>query len=253
MRGGRQASPPWAIAGIVDPLVRLPIGFTKAILAAALLGAAALAACGTPAKPVAPRAAGTSSAAAPPIDVCLNDKPPPRAYFGPLRAARCEQEMFQTMAGIARDLDVKCSYCHVPKGDSTFEYPEMTPKKEIAAWMSHTFMTGLKRADGRPMTCGSCHVDKAGKPSAKFLGAPRDTAWAVEWMTTVMTTRFTLADGSKLKCKHCHVGTWGTPTFEPKVIGRTAQVPHGELPALAPVPDLMPSDGAGSAAPSIKP
>lgn len=225
-------------------LVRSPIGFAKATLVAALSAAAALAACAAPAPPIAPRAVASATSAAPAVDVCVGDKPPPRPFFGPLKAARCEQEMFQTMAGIARDLDVKCGHCHVPKGENKFEYAEATPKKEIAAWMSHTFMTGLKRADGKPMTCGSCHVDKTGKPAAKFLGTPRDTAFAVEWMTSVMTTRFTLADGSKLKCKHCHVGTWGTPSFEPKVIGRTAQVPHGPLPDEPPVADLTPSDAA---------
>lgn len=170
------------------------------------------------------------------IDPCEGDEPPPKSFTGPLRGVRCKQEMFLRMAGIADDLGVRCGHCHVPKADDPkrFEYHEPTPNKDVASWMSHTFMTGLRRKDGAPMDCGDCHIDKSGKPAAKFLGEPRDTAWAVEWMTTVMTNRFVLPDGSKLKCKHCHVGTWGTKDFEPKVIGRTDQVPHGPLPVDAP-------------------
>lgn len=198
-------------------------------------------ACVEGAPPISPTKPTSSVASS--FDPCLNDKPVWRVYDGPLKAARCEQEMFLTMGGIADQLGVDCVHCHEPKsgGQKGYNYDVMTPKKETALWMSRTFMSNLKRADGQPMTCGSCHVDKKGKPSAKFLGTPRDTAWAVEWMTTVMTNRFVALDGTKLKCKSCHVGTWGAADFQPKVIGRTEQVPHTvPLPEM-PLPDAAPT------------
>lgn len=215
-----------------------PSHFFSGILAVTALASA----CVEGAPPVAPTKPTPSSSSG--FDPCLNDKPVWRTYDGPLKAARCEQEMFLTMGGIADQLGVDCNHCHEPKsaGQKGYNYDVMTPKKETALWMSRTFMSNLKRADGQPMTCGSCHVDKKGKPSAKFLGTPRDSAWAVEWMTTVMTNRFVALDGSKLKCKSCHVGTWGAADFQPKVIGRTEQVPHSPPPPEASAPDAVPPE-----------
>ncbi|NUP08018.1 MAG: hypothetical protein HOW73_18385 [Polyangiaceae bacterium] len=237
------------------------LSLSSALGVAALGAAAAGAACSSGPSSVEPRASASANAAPrAKIDPCTDGKPPPREYTGPLRGVRCEQEMFVRMAQIADDLGVKCGFCHVPKEGTQkdFVFEASTPNKETAYWMSHTFMTGLKRKDGEPMACGDCHVDKAGKPAAKFLGEPRDIAWSVEWMTTVMTNRFVLADGSKLKCKHCHVGGWGTPSFERTVIGKTDQVPHGALPEASPAatqqPAVAPSDmPASSAAPSAPP
>ncbi|MBL8739905.1 MAG: hypothetical protein JNK04_02390, partial [Myxococcales bacterium] len=184
-------------------------------------------------------------------DACIDSPPAWRKYDGPLRNVRCEQEQFLTMAGIADDLGVKCGYCHLPKPDGkTFDYPPMTPHKEVAMWMDQTFMRALKRADGQPMMCSACHVDKNGKPAAKFLGEPRDIAWTVEWMTTVMTNRFVLENGEKLKCKHCHGATWGSKDFKKEVIGKTEQVPHVALPPSDPAPS---ASASASAAPSTAP
>lgn len=216
------------------------------------VGVAALVACTeTPApKPPAKKLVAST------FDPCEGSKAPWRKYFGPLKDVRCEQEQFLTMASIAEDLAVECKFCHVPREDDPekFVYETMTPNKETAMWMSHTFMTGLKRKDGKPMTCDACHINEAGKPAAKFLGEPRDIPWAVEWMTSVMTTRFETATGEKLKCKSCHVGGWGTSAFEPVVIGKTDQVPHGPLPppdeAVSPAPSASaaPSVSAGASA-----
>lgn len=249
VRYGGLAVPPPNDHFLVRPSI-VGVIATAAAGLAALLGACSSA----PVKPaVATSAAVDEGVAA--IDPCEGEPPPPRKYFGPLRDARCEQEMFLTMSGIAEDLGVKCGYCHIPKEDNpkSFYYERQTPHKDIAFWMSETFMTGLKRKDGKPMDCASCHVDKGGNPAAKFLGEPRDLAWTVEWMTTVMANRFVLADGSKLKCKHCHVGAWGSSDFKPKVILQTEQVPHGtvssDVPTIA-APSAAPSSALPSAVPS---
>lgn len=236
---------------LVRPSI-LGIVTVAAVSVAGLLGACS----GPPVKtPLASASASVDEGVAA-LDPCEGEPPPPRKYFGPLRDARCEQEMFLTMGGIAEDLGVKCGFCHIPKEDNpkSFYYERPTPHKDIAFWMSETFMTGLKRKDGKPMECGSCHIDKGGNPAAKFLGEPRDLAWTVEWMTTVMANRFVLADGSKLKCKHCHVGTWGSSDFKPKVILQTDQVPHAAprsdaAPAAVPSadPSAMPPASSGSA------
>ncbi len=209
-------------------------GSSSLVLAALLTasGAGALASgCSPGAAKAPPRPSASAAPLGPAIDPCAEDKtPPPHPYDGPLKNARCEQEMFSTMAGIADDLGVKCGYCHVPKPNNpkSFEYERMTEHKEVALWMSHTFMSGLARADGKPMTCGGiCHVDKSGKPAAKFLGEPRDVSYAVNWMTTVMVNQLRKRDGSKLKCKDCHSAAWGMPGFQAKVIGKTDQVPRG--------------------------
>jgi len=208
---------------------------------------AAAAACGPPADlrktALEPQTEGSVE------DPCIDSPPPWRKYDGPLQNAKCEQDMFLTMAGIADDLGVKCGHCHVPKpGGKSFDYPPMTKNKETALWMDQTFMRSLKRADGKPMLCSSCHVDKNGKPSAKFLGEPRDIGWTVEWMTTVMTNRFVLENGEKLKCKHCHGATWGSKEFLKQVIGKTSQVPHHDLP-----PPAARASASASAAPSAGP
>ncbi len=219
--------------------------WSRAVLAP--LGALLLAGCPQASEP--PKPAGNPPAKKL-VDACVDSPPPWRKYDGPLRDVRCEQEMFLTMAGIADDLGVKCGHCHQTKPDGkSFDYPPMTKNKETALWMDQTFMRSLKRADGQPMTCASCHVDKHGKPAAKFLGTPRDIPWTVEWMTTVMTNRFVLENGEKLKCKHCHGAAWGQKGFLKEVIGKTEQVPHLKLTPAEPAPSAPPPASA-SAAPS---
>ena len=182
-----------------------------------------------------------------PFDACAdNPQPVKKKYTAILKNVRCDQELFQTMAGIAGDLDVECEYCHLndASGDpKKFDFPRMTDRKQIALFMQHEFMEGLKQKDGAPMECASCHVDKNGKAAAKFLGQPRDVPYAVEWMNLVMVNKFTHLDGSKLKCRDCHVGNYQTPDFQAKVILRGDQV---KLPGVTPfstAPDPTPSDG----------
>ena len=216
---------------------------------------AVLLACTEPPPPKAPQ---KKVGATTDFDPCEGSKPPWREYFGPLKGVRCEQEQFLRMADVARQLDVKCQHCHVPdpQKEDAFIYSDMTENKEKALWMHHSLMTGLRRKDGEPMKCKSCHLDKNGKPAAKFLGSPRDLAFTVEWMTTVMTRQFELADGGKLMCKSCHVGGWGTQAFDPKVIGKTVNVPRSpDADAIepAPLPSSTPTDTSASPAASAAP
>lgn len=174
------------------------------------------------------------------FDPCEGAGPPEKVYEGVLREARCEQDLYLTMAATADALGTTCKHCHVQKagGDpKDFDFPVMTDAKKIGNWMKHRFVDGLRQKDGSPVTCASCHVDRHGKPAAKFLGEPRDTKYAMEWMSLVMVNQFTLADGGKLKCKHCHGAAPGQPEFQKKVILE-------ELALLPRRTDLPPSRGA---------
>ena len=224
-----------------------PLALASACVAAALAGAAS---CGPPipdpsppgpkpepivsAAPATPPSGAPTLAltgapsAAPVDDVCANNPKPPREYFGLLASARCDQEMFLTMAGIAGQLGVECRHCHAPHPTDAKkeDYPKPTPKKEVANWMNMHLMKAVKTADGSPLKCKSCHVDPAtGKPVAKILGTPRDAVKAQEWMSMVMVNKFVSAKGEKLKCKSCHVDNFTKPGFQAKVILRTNQIP----------------------------
>lgn len=135
--------------------------------------------------------------------------------------------MFLRMASVATQLGVDCDHCHVPHPTQPkkFDYPVMTTNKEIANWMSMHLMPALKRIDGAPMRCASCHTDAEGKPVAKILGDPRDPVRAREWMSTVLVNRFVTAAGEKLKCSSCHGGNYGTPQWKAQVILQTEQIP----------------------------
>jgi hypothetical protein len=217
----------------------LPRAVSAAFWGAALFAAVALG-CGgptpAPAVAAAPRA-GTASN----FDPCSNSKPMPHPYHGILRVARCEQDMFLTMAGVADQLGVDCRFCHTPLIENGHEvpkkedYPVMTDRKLAANWMSTELMQSIKPADGSKIACKSCHVDDAGKPVGKIFGQPRDVRKAMEWMNVVMVNRFVTLDGQKLKCKSCHQDGVGKPGFDKKVILTNHLPPHPSVEA-APAP-----------------
>jgi hypothetical protein len=189
-----------------------------------LLALALAAGCGASTSPAAPAPGAAPASQA--VDICKGSPPVPHPFSLILRNARCDQDMYITMASVADQLGVACSYCHAPSADPKKEdYPAPTHNKEIAGWMSAHLMQALKPADGSPMRCSACHTDDSGKPVAKILGSPRNVEKANEWMSLVMVKKFVAADGSKLRCKSCHVGTPGTPEFHPKVILQTDQLP----------------------------
>ena len=179
-------------------------------------------------KTTAPASAAPASTPAAAFDPCEGSKPPEKQFLGLLKAVPCEQQMFLTMASVAGQLGVECKHCHVPSptDPKKEDYPVMTPKKEVANWMSMHLMSALKPADGSPMKCKSCHVDDNGKPIAKILGNPRDPAKAQEWMSLVMVNKFVVrSTGEKLKCKSCHAGNYTTPQWKAKVILKSEQIP----------------------------
>ena len=195
-------------------------------LPAAGLAALLLPACGAASPPVAPPA--------PAFDECAGSAPLPHAYQGLLRGARCDQQRFLIMASVSDQLGVECSHCHAPSADPKKEdYPVMTPRKEIANWMSQHLMQAVKPVDGSALRCKSCHTDESGEPVAKILGDPRDPVKAKEWMSLVMVNRFVAADGGRLTCRSCHVGPPGTPEWQAKVILRSEQLPRHDPPGKA--------------------
>lgn len=175
----------------------------------------------------------------------------PRKYYGLLKDAKCEQDMYLTMAKIAGDLGVECGYCHtsLPDNPNGFDFPLMTDRKQVALFMGHEFMNGLKQKNGEEMRCKSCHLDKAGKPAAKFLGSPRDLAFTTEFMNITLTNKFVHTDGTKVKCKDCHVGNVGTPEFQKTVILKGEQI---HLPGVTPF-EKYGADGVPPGAPSPTP
>lgn len=182
------------------------------------------------------------------FDACGGQPPPEKAYLGVLREARCDQDVFLTMAGVAEALGVACGHCHVAKPGGTakdFEFPTMTRNKQVANWMKHQLVDRLRRADGSPVTCASCHQDAEGRAVAKILGEPRDRKKAMEWMSLVLVNDFTRADGSKLRCKDCHEAPPGMPGF------RADLILAKDLAAL-PVRDDRPPPGRPEA-PSVTP
>jgi len=205
------------------------------VVVAAWAGLAA--GCGPSAQPPTGPAAD-SNAPAPPgqtgsggVDPCEGSPPVPRQYEGILRNAKCDQDMFLTMASVAGQLGVECEHCHQSfEGQrDKFDYPAMTDKKKIANWMSMHLMSALRNKDGSPLRCKSCHVDEDGKPLLKILGEPRDPIKAQEWMSLVMVNKFVKVDGSKLRCNDCHVGNYSKADWQGRVILRTDQIPPHEV------------------------
>ncbi len=134
----------------------------------------------------------------------------PGTYKGILRNAKCDQQRFLTMGYLSQKLGIagQCTFCHAPDPNDPKKaiYATPTERKRIANWMLATFVEGLRRNDGLPMSCDSCHNDGHGKGLVKILHEPRDPGFAQEWMNEVMTAQFVERDGKRLKCKTCHGG-----------------------------------------------
>lgn len=197
---------------------------------------------GTSAAPVSPAPPASIGAEPPPAlpSSVLDDgkvcdkpgaKPPPREYKGILRGVRCEEQIYLTMANVARQLGVKCAYCHAKLANSEdLDHAAPTPKKEIANWMSQHLVQAVRRKDGGVVTCRTCHVNDAGSPLAKILGEPRDQTKAHEWMTLTMIGKFTGARGEPLKCRACHGGNYTTPAWRSRVILESDRIPPHSAP-----------------------
>src|SRR5262249_37795172 len=117
--------------------------------------------CGNAPAP-APAAPAPAAPKAEEIDICKDSPPVPHPFSGVLRNARCDQDMYISMASVADQLGVECTHCHAVKKDDPKkeDFPVMTPKKELANWMSMHLMQAVKHADGSVIKCRSCHTDE---------------------------------------------------------------------------------------------
>lgn len=184
----------------------------------------------------------------PDTDVCernpdgtFKEPVPEGKYRGLLRNARCDQQKFLTMASVMKQLGVKeCTFCHAPDPNNPKKalYAEPTHRKEVANFMLSTFIDGLRRLDGKPMTCRSCHgssrpgLNDAASPN--FLRTPRDKAFTQEWMNETMTAAFVERSGARLRCKTCHEGMApARPGWNPKVILELASNSSGSIERVA--------------------
>ena len=154
----------------------LPRVVTAAFWGAALLAAVALGCrAPAPAAPVEATAARAPPSSSSSFNPCSASKPVPHPYKGILRVARCEQDMYLTMAGVADQLGVDCRFCHAPLVENGHEvpkkedYPVMTDRKLAANWMSTELMQSIKTADGSKMSCKSCHTDDDGQAGRQDL------------------------------------------------------------------------------------
>lgn len=70
-----------------------------------------------------------------------------------------EKAMKKKMNGWARELGVKCSYCHIANGRE-MDYEGETPNKAVAHACEERFVDRLKIGEGaavRAVTCADCH------------------------------------------------------------------------------------------------
>jgi len=168
-------------------------------------------------------------------DGSFKEPVPAGKYKGLLRNARCEQQKFLTMASVMKQLGVKeCTFCHLqdPARPKKALYAEPTRRKEIANWMLSTFVEGLRRVDGKPMTCRGCHTANKGKGDgeAHFLREPRDKPFTQEWMNEVMTAELVERSGKRLRCRTCHEGMApGQDRWNPRVILELTPTPEGGI------------------------
>jgi hypothetical protein len=73
-----------------------------------------------------------------------------------------EKAMKKKMNGWARELGVKCSYCHVAKGRE-MDYEAEAPNKAVAHACEERFVDRLKIEEAgkmRPVSCADCHDKK---------------------------------------------------------------------------------------------
>ena len=71
-----------------------------------------------------------------------------------------KREIRKIMSRWKNELGLKdCSYCHVKNGKK-FDYEASTPKKTIAHYCEEEFVEKLKTADGKPVSCRTCHNRK---------------------------------------------------------------------------------------------
>ncbi len=112
----------------------------------------------------------------------------------------------ENMKRIAKSLGVECTHCHIAKNpDGEIDHEAPSPLKETAIHMKVHFVDSLKTADGKALTCVSCH-----NGAAHFL--PRDMKDAkpsnlAEHMDRREIIRIMRSQAKQLgvKCDFCHL------------------------------------------------
>ena len=213
-------------------------------LAAALLGAAILAACGettpTPQVPTASSAAPATTdkppTEKPPVDKPPTEKPPQAgSAMTPISASTMAADLKEVgfdiaklqpmakmktaekskvMKAISKATGMECKGCHV---DGNFKAD--TANKQIAHKMWDEYVVGMKLADGSPLFCDSCHHGKDDILT-------RDNKDAVsKYMDDNYVKKLASKDGKEMGCPTCHTGD-----FEMKIFEKLWKVKKAEAP-----------------------
>jgi hypothetical protein len=71
------------------------------------------------------------------------------------------KEIIQKMQTFRKALGVKCDFCHVRNEDGRIDPTQPTKHKIMAKYMIEHFTDKLLTKDGKPVTCDTCHPEKA--------------------------------------------------------------------------------------------
>jgi hypothetical protein len=94
-------------------------------------------------------------------------------------------------------LGVQCEGCHVSTAGK-LDYEAESPQKNVAKRMWKDFVLGLKRTDGKPIFCDTCHQGKK-----EFLDRSNEEALRT-WMDDNFVAKLTRTDGKQQNCAACH-------------------------------------------------
>lgn len=147
-----------------------------------------------------------------------------------------KQALKQTMRRWAKDLGVKCGYCHVKEGRK-FDYEAPTHHKAVSLVCADEFVEKLRDDKGQPIDCATCHVDKAHHMLPRpRSGEPRDEAQIRTAVSAFCQANYVeklkTTEGRAINCATCHVNQPQPARFLP-----TEQQPGAEgAPAGTPTP-----------------
>ena len=118
---------------------------------------------------------------------------------------RSDREIKRTMSQWARELGVKCDFCHVRQG-RVFDYEAETHHKEVADYCHHHFQEPLRNEDGEQLSCSSCHDRDPHVFPAQEDGvsdAAHREVVAAYCEENFVGALFD-ADGDQVSCQTCH-------------------------------------------------
>ncbi len=112
----------------------------------------------------------------------------------------------EIMRSFRRSLGVACNFCHAAD-----DYDRMTPRVAVAVTMWTKFARRMRRRDGSPLYCDSCH-----NGTAVFLRRDRSDRASLLRVMEEYTREFVLLDGRPVDCASCH-GQPFNPRFLPRL------------------------------------